>query len=137
MEEEIMKKLYRSRESSMLGGVCGGFGEYFNIDPTIVRLIFLLLVLASGAGIVIYVIAWIVVPLRPEENSLTAVSSSKSDENSGDFNKYLPGLILIVVGAVFLMGHIWSWFSFAYIWPVVIILIGIFLVYRAMKPKEE
>ena len=61
-----MNKLYRSRESSIIAGVCGGMGEYFNIDPVIVRIIFILLLLPYGIGLLIYVFSWITVPLRPD-----------------------------------------------------------------------
>jgi phage shock protein PspC (stress-responsive transcriptional regulator) len=57
------KKLYRSGENRILGGVCGGIGEYFNVDPTIVRLIWVLLTIASfGSGILFYLIAWFIIP---------------------------------------------------------------------------
>ena len=56
------RKLYRSTREKMLGGVCGGIAEYFDVDPTIVRLAFVLTVLAGGAGFIAYIIMWIVVP---------------------------------------------------------------------------
>lgn len=56
------KRLYRSRKERMIAGVCGGIAEYFNVDPTIVRLAWILLTFAGGAGIVAYIIAWIIVP---------------------------------------------------------------------------
>lgn len=55
------KRLYRSRESRMLCGVCGGIAEYFNIDPTLIRLLFVLFGL-SGSGILAYIIAAIIIP---------------------------------------------------------------------------
>jgi phage shock protein PspC (stress-responsive transcriptional regulator) len=58
------KKLYKSR-NKWLAGVAGGVAEYFNIDPTIVRVIWLILALAYGAGILAYIIAWLVVPKNP------------------------------------------------------------------------
>ena len=59
----IMKgKLYRSGENRMIAGVCGGLGEYFGIDPTIVRLAFILFFFAEGAGLLAYIIAWIILP---------------------------------------------------------------------------
>ena len=58
------KKLYRSRKSRMLCGVCGGIGEYFNIDPTLVRLLAVLLG-CSGTGILVYIIAAIIIPDSP------------------------------------------------------------------------
>ena len=60
------KKLYRSSKDRLFGGVCGGIGEYFNIDPTIIRLIFVLFVLISfGVALLAYLIAWIVIPRNP------------------------------------------------------------------------
>jgi phage shock protein C len=64
----MTKKLYRSREHKMLGGVCGGLADYFNIDPVITRLAYLLITAASnGFGILVYIIAWIVIPLSNEK----------------------------------------------------------------------
>jgi phage shock protein C len=59
------KKLYRIPSDGMLGGVCAGLGEYLNIDVTIVRLIFILLFLTGSAGFWIYLIMWIIVPVKP------------------------------------------------------------------------
>ncbi|HAX52340.1 PspC domain-containing protein [Muricomes intestini] len=56
------KKLYRSRTDRMICGVCGGIAEYFNIDATIVRLLFVLLGLTGGSGILAYFIAAIIIP---------------------------------------------------------------------------
>ncbi|WP_148339648.1 PspC domain-containing protein [Aquicella siphonis] len=59
------KKLYRSRRESMIAGVCGGIAEYFNIDPTWVRILFVLFFFAGGCALLAYVILWVLVPLRP------------------------------------------------------------------------
>lgn len=58
------KKLYRVEQGKILCGVCGGIAEYFNIDPTIVRLIFALVGL-SGTGILAYIIAAVIMPVKP------------------------------------------------------------------------
>ncbi len=58
-----VKKLYRSKKNKILGGVCGGLGEYFNVDPTIVRLLWIIFtVLSFAAGLIIYLLAWIIIP---------------------------------------------------------------------------
>jgi phage shock protein C len=59
-----MKKLYRSRNNRMIFGVCGGIGEYFDVDPTLVRLVWLLFTF-WGPGILVYPIAWIIIPEEP------------------------------------------------------------------------
>jgi len=62
------KKLYRSNTDKMIAGVCGGLGHYFGVDPTLVRLIFALLVFFGvGSGLVLYIILAIVMPLEPGE----------------------------------------------------------------------
>ena len=60
-----MKKLYRSNTDRKLCGVCGGFAEYFDIDPTIIRLIFVFLTLFGGGGLLIYLICALVIPKSP------------------------------------------------------------------------
>lgn len=60
------KRLYRSGKDRILGGVCGGIGEHFNIDPTIVRLLWVFLTLVYGAGILLYLIAWFIIPRNPK-----------------------------------------------------------------------
>jgi len=60
------KKLYRIPSKGMIGGVCVGLGEYLNADPTVIRLVFALLTLAGFSGVLIYVIMWLIVPVKPE-----------------------------------------------------------------------
>ena len=60
-------RLYRSRKNRLIGGVCGGLGDYFRIDPVIIRIILIVLLLSFGTGILLYLIAWIIIPLEPEE----------------------------------------------------------------------
>jgi phage shock protein C len=60
MEEP--RKLYRSRTQRMVAGVCGGLAEYFNLDTTVIRVLFLVLTLFGGSGLVIYLVMWILVP---------------------------------------------------------------------------
>lgn len=58
----MQNKLYRSNSNKMLGGVCGGLGVYFRIDPTFIRLFFVILTVAGGFGVPLYLILWIVIP---------------------------------------------------------------------------
>jgi phage shock protein C len=59
------KKLYRSRTNKMIAGICGGLAEYMDADPTVIRLVAALLVLAGGLSIWAYLIAWIIIPEQP------------------------------------------------------------------------
>lgn len=83
------RRLYRSETEKVIAGVCGGVGEYFNVDPTIVRLGFAVATLAGGLGPVLYLIMWIVVPRRsrldlpPNETAREAVEEVKQQAERG------------------------------------------------------
>jgi len=62
---ETPKRLYRSRADRKIAGVCGGLGKYFKMDPVIFRIIWVVLVLGYGAGLVAYIIFWLAVPEEP------------------------------------------------------------------------
>lgn len=59
------KKLYRSHSKKIIGGICGGFSEFFSIDVTIIRLIWAAAVFLGGTGLLFYVICWIIIPEEP------------------------------------------------------------------------
>ena len=61
-EDAKVRRIYRSKHARMLGGVCGGMAEYFNVDPVLFRLLFVLLTLMGFAGIVLYLVAWLIIP---------------------------------------------------------------------------
>jgi phage shock protein C len=59
------RKLYRSRNKRQLAGVCGGLSEYFNIDVTLIRVLFVVFAVLGGPGLLLYLVLWIVVPEQP------------------------------------------------------------------------
>ena len=67
MENNPPKRLYRSTKNEMLGGVCGGVAEYFNLDPTLVRLAFVLFCALAGGGLIAYIVALIIIPKEPAD----------------------------------------------------------------------
>ncbi len=75
-----MKKLYRSRNDKMIAGVCAGLADYFGIDPTIVRIIFIILVFAGLGGILVYAILWIITPEEPKITETTIDISEKDPD---------------------------------------------------------
>ena len=70
------KKLYRSRNNRVIGGVCGGLGEYLGVDPTAIRLIYIILALWFGSGILAYIIFMILVPEEPVDTTITSQESN-------------------------------------------------------------
>lgn len=76
------KRLYRSSEERMFAGVCGGISEYLDVDPTLVRLVFVALTLLSqGAGLVMYIVLMLIVPERPHEETYYEEQKPKRRES--------------------------------------------------------
>jgi phage shock protein PspC (stress-responsive transcriptional regulator) len=74
-----MKRLYRSKNGRILGGVCAGLGEHLDVDPTVIRLIWAVItVISLGTGLLVYLIAWIIIP---EEGPADAVLPAERSEN--------------------------------------------------------
>ena len=61
----VTNRLYRSQTDRMVAGVCGGLARNFNIDPTVIRLVFVVLALAGGPGVLLYLLLWIITPIEP------------------------------------------------------------------------
>ena len=79
------QKLYRSRDDRMIGGVCGGLGEFFDIDPTLIRLLFVLLTIFGGSGVLVYLVMLFIVPEEPlERTSSSPVKEQAESESSGE-----------------------------------------------------
>lgn len=144
------KKLYRSRKDRILGGVCGGLGQYFDIDPILVRIVFVLLVLADGAGLLIYLILLIVIPQEPgEEVEINrrekvkefvervgeVVREFKKDKNWWQEKRNIIALIIIVIGFILLINqfYFWHWFRWHLFWPILIIIIGLYFIFKKRK----
>ncbi|CAN5463957.1 PspC domain-containing protein [soil metagenome] len=67
------RKLYRSRKEKIIAGVCGGLAEHFDLDPTWIRLAFVVCFFLAGSALVIYVVMWLIVPVRPENMNITQI----------------------------------------------------------------
>jgi phage shock protein C len=72
-----MKRLYRSKKERILGGVCAGLGEHLDVDPTVIRLIWAVItVLSLGTGIIIYILAWIIIPEQSQDDGIPSPAES-------------------------------------------------------------
>ena len=78
----MSKKLYKSKDDKKLCGVCGGLAEYFNVDPTIVRLIWAVLIVIYGSGILLYILCAIILPDKPANGQ----GGDASNQNADDAN---------------------------------------------------
>ncbi len=138
----MSRRLYRSTEHKIIGGVCGGLGEHFDIDPTWLRIAFVVLAITKGIGILLYLIGWVIIPKRSAEEAAevaaeTATESSTTTSKSGINMSFLPGIVLIGLGIMFLLYESFWWFDFQYVWPVVLIIVGGALLYRAIESKNK
>ena len=157
------KRLYRSRTDRMLWGVCGGLAKYFDIDPTIMRLIFVISIFLGGSGILAYIILAIVVPVEgstsaePKETmkenveemkktaeelgrEFRATFEEKKEEKSEEVRvshrrRAFFGIIVLIVGVLLLLASfdLFWWLQWRYLWPVIIIAIAILILIGARR----
>ena len=147
------KKLYRDESRKVIAGVCAGLADYFSIDITIVRLLFVLTLIYHGGGTLAYIVLWIVMPRRLTILNEPVVDYTVHNEN-GPFQSFktrkpfknnkdvaqIGGAVLIVLGVFFLLDQldiIPYWFDFERFWPVTLVLIGLGLIFKSKTKTIE
>jgi len=145
-------RLYRSPKDSVIGGVCGGLGTYLNTDPLVFRILFAVAFLVGGSGLLIYVILWIVItqdeiPIINSSNNNDMENETKTDDlktknmeeqkkpQKNDGNLW-GGLILITLGAIFLIDRFVPRIDFGDLWPLILIVVGVILISKSYQPKK-
>lgn len=132
-----MKKLYRSRNNSMISGVCGGLGNYLGVDPTIVRLAFVFLAFYHFLGVWVYLVLAIILPLPSEgweETSQFEIGVDRSQTT-----KVIGGGLVILGILAFISQFdikLFQWVSPGNFWPAMIVLLGVLLLVRAFISEE-
>ncbi|MFU8843194.1 MAG: PspC domain-containing protein [Bacteroidales bacterium] len=147
-------RLYRSRKNSVISGVCGGLGKHLNLDPVLVRVLFVITVILAGGGLLVYIVLWIVIPLEPENPSNANIFNDQSGKKEPDSSgvghiqeaedqksaksdgSLWGGLILIILGILFLAGRFIPRISFGDFWPVILIIIGVIIISKS-KPSNK
>lgn len=136
--EPSPKRLYRSTSNKMIAGVCGGVAEYLNVDPTIVRIAWILLsILPLIPGIIIYIIAWFIIPKAPANDP----KETSPGGNSGSRNAAaVLGVLFIAIGGLTFLGNLdildWEWWwevSWELVFPLLLVAIGVFLMARPAR----
>ena len=132
------RKLYRSHENRMIGGVCGGVAEYFQVDPTLIRLIWIATALFGGIGVIIYIASLIIIPINPEQ------SPSDQSENLIKDKPLFWGSLLIIIGVFLLFRQFGFFYAFNFwkipwqsVWAIVLILVGVLLLFNRTKKDSE
>jgi phage shock protein C len=126
MGGSAMKKLYRSDRNKMVAGVCAGIAEYFELDVSLVRLLWVLMIIFGGSGLLLYIIAWVVIPER--ETSQELIGNEEKLTAKDPRSNTLIGVLLIGLGALLLFDHFFPWRSMARFWPVVLIIVGAIMI---------
>jgi len=149
------RKLYRDEAHKVIGGVCAGLAEYFNVDISIVRLVFLLTLILKGGGVLVYIILWAVLPKKdyhvnpfePLKSPIVDYTVPPGMPSPPDPQIFQPkqrstgsiiaGAVLVLVGGFFILDDfnlIPDW-DFAHFWPVILIAIGIVVIFTGSKKQ--
>ncbi len=127
------KRLYKSRTERMIDGVCGGIAEYLGLDVTLIRILWVLLTLFGGTGIVLYIVAMVVMPAVPPG---TVAAGAPATPKSHGANGKFWGALLIAFGMLLLLDnlgipiwHHWWGFSWSVMLPLLLILAGVAFLY--------
>ncbi len=129
------KRLYRSRRDKIIGGVAGGIGQYFDIDPLIVRILFVVGALVGGWGVVAYIVCWIVIPQEPASAAESAPAPQPTEAPAVQppprtRRRVVFGTALIGIGALFLLDNLLPGFCVRDFWPALLILLGAAILLR-------
>lgn len=138
-ENSSTKRLYRSRENRIIGGVCGGIAEYFDVDPLMVRIVWILITFFWGIGLWTYLIGLIIIPQNPtQETPVTRDRTKKQDK------AMLWGSLLIIIGSILILRQLEFFYyirlwdiPWQIIWASFLIIFGIFLIYNRRSDDEK
>lgn len=140
------KPLYRAGENRIIAGICGGLADYLGIDPAIMRLIAVLSIFAAGAGLWAYLVAWMIIPENPKDRRSDLNMSEKGEIKkkkkdwhivSEGFKIYgrsaIFGLILMIIGVIFLANNFFPELRLDKYWPIIPIGLGVTLIFSSHK----
>ena len=138
-QKDDIKRLYKSQYDRMIGGVAGGIAEYLKVDTTIIRIVFVLMSLFGGTGLIIYIAGLLIMP--ESEIKIKTEKSAKIKRNNTGF----WGVLLIIAGLLFILpdigfmrsGHMWMWHEFwEFLLPIMVIALGAWLLLRPSSPES-
>jgi len=156
-----LKRLYKSRTNKVIDGVCGGIAEYFEVDPVLVRILFVLFFFFWGSAVIAYIVGMIIMPRRPlVEDEYPEPAAERSRDTGAEpvpeqrsqaavpagQGPLIIGIVLVALGAFFLMGN-FHFFRDIYWWvrhrfwdflvPGIIIAVGLALIVRGTDKNSD
>ncbi len=143
-------RLYRSSDNKVIAGVCGGLGEYFDIDPMIIRALFVLAFFMSGTGVLLYIVLWLIIPENPtyatfsRDNIRNTVNEMKAkavdvvDELRGikeartENRQSWLAILIVTIGVMLLLRNfnMLAVFDFERLWPLLLIVVGFAIMFK-------
>lgn len=145
-----MQRAYRLRKGKVIGGVCAGIAEYFDIDPVLLRIGFAVSFFVYGTGFLLYIILMIALPYKDEimeyANSNDAPEPQKSSFDDDYYSdrassktkrNLMGGIILITLGLIFLAGNYFPDIDFSNLWPLLLVAIGATTIYNSMHRSNK
>lgn len=150
------KRLYRSNKDRIIFGVAGGLADYFEIDPTLVRLVFIVLTIWSGVGVILYILGAVAIPELEETKTETKGGKTKTEKTGSEIGQkvesatkqvsenlknrltgeQIAGLIILFIGLIFLGEMLFPTFEFGRLWPLILVAIGFVMVAGSLRSKK-
>lgn len=150
---EQTNRPHRSRTDRIIFGVCGGLAKHYDLDATLIRILFILLALANGAGIILYLILAVIMPVEPGEEikldreanikefaegvgqkAKSLAGEIKVDQTWRSRSRNIFGGIVVIIGLIMLLERvapeIFRWLDWELIWPLLIIFLGMYLIFH-------
>lgn len=126
--ETETRHLRRSRSERVIAGVSGGLGRYLGIDPVLLRLAFIALTFAGGSGILVYFVAWILIPEEKEDEVIAPARPA-----SVSTARIIVGGVLIALGVIFLIERLAPWFDHQVAGALAVISVGAAIVLKGLQ----
>jgi len=155
----MTKQLYRSETNRMIAGVCGGLADFFDVDATLFRVLFVAVIFLGGAGIFVYVILWIIIPLPTSNTQDSKMRMEDFKNEAKGFVQHTAEQIkqgnqvdhvtsvsrtqralaisLIVVGGLIIFKNFLPHISFTYVWPGIFVVCGVWLLWQAQPNSAK
>jgi phage shock protein C len=128
------KKLHLSKHHKVIAGVCGGLAEYFETDPVLLRLIFLFFTFMGGAGVLVYLVAWMLMSDKKELDEIKE-EIKMSPHHPDHHTQGILGYFLIILGVLLLMDNLFPGFGLRTFWPLLLVFLGLMIMLR--KHREH
>ncbi len=133
----MAQKLYRETENKVFFGVCAGLAQYLNVDPVIIRLIFIAVFFAGGSGFLVYIICAIAIPKRPyfpnQQSNFEDFEDGirRQEPSNKNYKSVVLGGMLIIIGAFLLVDKFIPNMQFENYYPILMIVVGAFLLFNS------